>query len=137
MINGAYGAQELVSKTIRQLNFSDLHYGNNLKERDMMELPGYHHRDDAIKLWDAISTYVTGIIDIFYLNNEDLVSDWELQNWVDDVFTNGFGKMEGTVLPSIGLPSQLKTKEDLTNYLTILIFTTSVRHTFVSYSAFE
>merc|ERR1712008_98348 len=56
---------------------------------------------------------------------------------VNEAFENGFGKMENTALPSIGLPSQLATKEELIQYLTILIFTTSVRHTFVNFYSFE
>lgn len=103
----------------------------------MMDLPGYHHRDDAVKLWDAITDYVTGIIAIFYKTDTDVVKDWEIQGWVDEVFSKGFGKIEGTSLPSIGLPSKMATKEELINYLTILIFTTSVEHTFVNFYSYE
>ena len=52
---GANGTLELVAKTFCKLKFSDLHYVNNLKERDMMDLPGYRHRDNALKLWEAIT----------------------------------------------------------------------------------
>ena len=115
-----------------------------------IDLPGYHHRDDCIVLWDAIleyvqgkhlphltSSYVSGMVDAFYKDDLAVVGDWELQDWVRDVFENGFGKMEGIKAPSLGLPSELLTKEGLVQYLQKLVYTDTVRHTFANFYTFQ
>ena len=34
-------------------------------KRDVMDLPGYHHRDDCIKLWEATQDYVQDMVDLY------------------------------------------------------------------------
>ena len=77
------------------------------------------------------------MMDIFYERDTDAVDDWELQGWVQDVSQNGFGMVEGGQVPSLGVPQQLKTKEELVMFLQKLIFTTSVRHHFAGYYVFQ
>ena len=103
----------------------------------MMELPGYHHRDDCIKIWDVMMEYVKGMVDCFYEDDAAVTGDWELQDWVDDVFTNGFGKMTGTKAPSLGFPAKLGTKQELVMYIQKLIYTDTVRHTFANFYTFQ
>ena len=45
---GSNGIKELLAKAYKDMTFDDFHYPNHLKKRDMMDLPGFHHRDDAI-----------------------------------------------------------------------------------------
>ena len=135
--HGSNGTLELLAKAFREFHFDDLHYSDNLRKRDMLDLPGYHHRDDALMLWDAILDYVTDMMDIFYERDADVVDDWELQGWVQDVSQNGFGMIEGAQAPYLGVPQQLRTKQELVMFLQKLIFTTSVRHQFVGYYVFQ
>ena len=103
----------------------------------MLDLPGFHHRDDALLLWDAILDYVTDMMNLFYERDADVVADWELQGWVKDVSENGFGMIEDVQFPSLGVPQRLETKQELVMLLQKLIFTTSVRHHFAAYYAFQ
>ena len=78
-----------------------------------------------------------GMVDAFYKDDLAVVGDWELQDWVKDVFDNGFGKMEGIKAPSLGLPSEILTKEELVKYLQKLVYTDTVRHTFANFYTFQ
>ena len=50
-----------------------------------MDLPNYFARDDGLELWYAVKTYVKDVIDIFYLNDEDVRVDDELQRWFKEI----------------------------------------------------
>ena len=75
-----------------------------------MDLPNFHHRDDSIKLWDAIQEYVTAMVNNYYGTDVDVLRDWELMFWVKDIFESGFGKMKGVKAPSLGFPSTISSK---------------------------
>ena len=80
----------------------------------MIDLPGYHHRDDCLKLWDVIIEFVEGMVNTFYEDDSAVTDDWELQDWVKDVFENGFGDISSdSGKPSLGLPSRLTTIDQL------------------------
>ena len=51
----------------------------------MADIPNYHFREDGLKNWAAIKDYAEDIVNIFYISNEDVVSDWELQGWIDEI----------------------------------------------------
>ena len=135
--HGSNGVLELIGKAFKDFTYEDMNYVEDLKMRDVMDLPNFHHRDDCIKLWDAILEYVTEMVDNYYKSDMDVIQDWELQFWVKDVFENGFGKMKGVKAPSLGMPSGLGSKVALVDYLQKLIFTDTVRHTFINFYTFQ
>ena len=78
-----------------------------------------------------------GMVHAFYKDELAVLGDWELQDWVKDIFENGFGKMEGTREPSLGIPSKINTRKELVDYLQRLIYTDTVRHTFANFYTFQ
>ena len=58
--HGSDGLKELLAKAYKNMSWEDFDYPADLQRRDVMDLPGYHHRDDCIVLWDAILEYVQG-----------------------------------------------------------------------------
>ena len=135
--HGSDGLKMLIAKYYKTFTYDDLDYPEDLRRRDMMDLPSYHHRDDCLKLWEVTLEYVTGMVDTFYKDDEAVTGDWELQDWVLDVFSNGFGKMTNLKAPSLGFPSRLTNKQELVTYLQRLIFTDTVRHTFANFYTFQ
>ena len=83
----------MLTKAFKDFTYADMDYKQDLKRRDMMDLPNYWHRDDAVTLWDAVFNYVKEMIGIFYSSDKDVVEDEELQGWVGDVHKNGFSKV--------------------------------------------
>ena len=135
--HGSDGLKCLIAKFYKTFTYDDLNYPEDLRRRGMMELPGYHHRDDCVKIWDVMMEYIKGMVDCFYKDDAAVTGDWELQDWVDDVFTNGFGKMTGTKASSLGFPAKLSNKQELVMYLQKLIYTDTVRHTFANFYTFQ
>ena len=54
--------------------------------RGMADIPSYHFRNDGLKLWGVIKDYAEDIVNVFYISNEDVVADWELQGWVEEIY---------------------------------------------------
>ena len=90
------------------MNWDHFDYIKDLENRGMMDLPGYHHRDDCVQLWNVIKKYVAGMVKTFYDDNEAVIKDWELQDWAKDVCENGF-----EAFTSLGLPKELRSIEEL------------------------
>ena len=84
---GSKGVDELLQKSFENFQFDiDLDFPANITHRGMADIPNYHFREDGLKLWGAIKDYVEEIVNMFYISNEDVVSDWELQEWIEEIY---------------------------------------------------
>ena len=87
---GSRGIDEVLERSFKSFQFDiDFDFPANITHRGMADFPSYHFREDGLKLWEAIKNYVDDIINIFYLSNEEVLSDWELQEWVGEVYRYG------------------------------------------------
>nr|XP_060630271.1 polyunsaturated fatty acid 5-lipoxygenase isoform X1 [Anolis sagrei ordinatus] len=110
-------------------------YGLFDKARQMEsyeDIPYYYYRDDGIKVWDAIKSFVTDVVDIYYKTDEMVCEDVELQAFVKDIYVYG---MRGN--KSSGFPKTIKTREKLSEYLTVVVFTTSAQHAAVNFGQYD
>ncbi|XP_030627290.1 polyunsaturated fatty acid 5-lipoxygenase isoform X2 [Chanos chanos] len=96
------------------------------------DLPYYFYRDDGIKVWDAIKSFVTDVVNIYYHCDETVQEDEEIQAFVKDVCS--FGMQD---LDNCGFPKCLKTKDQLVEYLTVVIFTASAQHAAVNFGQYD
>ena len=135
--HGSKGIQELLVKCYKEMDWDDFDYKKHLQDRDVMDLPGYHHRDDSLKLWKVIKEFVQALVDNFYVDDQEVQEDMEIQDWARDVYENGFGKMKDLKHESLGIPSRLETKNDLTMYLQKIIFNGTVWHSFANFYSFQ
>lgn len=63
------GHIDLMKKYYKNMKWSSYDLPNVLKKRgvdDPDKLPGFHYRDDALQLWQAIKNFVTRIVSIYY-----------------------------------------------------------------------
>lgn len=102
---------------------------------DAAVLPGYFYRDDALKLWDAIEQFVNDIVRIYYRSDDDIQRDEEIQEWIKEVHEFGLPRHEGEVDHHV--PSEFKSIPDLTEVLTVLIFTCSGEHAAQNFGQFD
>ena len=96
---------------------------------DQQLLPVYPYRDDALLLWEAINEWVSAYLNLYYQSDEDIQKDRELQAWARELsaFDGGrvidFGEEGG----------QIRSREYLTQAVTLIIFTASAQHAAVNF----
>ncbi|XP_053381755.1 polyunsaturated fatty acid 5-lipoxygenase-like [Mercenaria mercenaria] len=99
-------------------------------------LPHYYYRDDALKLYECIHSYVRKYLDLYYRSDGDVKEDYELQNWRKELETpteeQGLG-----ILGVYGVDGKFTTKDHVYRILTNIIFTCSVQHAAVNFRQYE
>ncbi|XP_053388344.1 allene oxide synthase-lipoxygenase protein-like [Mercenaria mercenaria] len=112
---------------------------NDLKERgvdDPALLPHYYYRNDAKELYDAIFSYVQKYLDLYYTSEEDVIKDYELQKWRQEltapVKDQGLG-----ILGVFGENGKFTNKEQVCFTLASIIFTCSGQHAAVNFRQYE
>ena len=132
---GGAGKAELFRRVGKQYNVHISNIKQSAKERgvdNLEQLPGYHYRDDGFKIWDALEEYAGGIINEFYQSDNDVKADTELQNFAEDVHTNGFPG-SNDVPNGHGFPSSISTRDELRELCTLIMFTGSAQHASVNF----
>ena len=85
--HGSNGFVNLVEKSIDEFHFeNDWDFPTNIVHKGLSDLTNYHFRDDSMMLWNAINQYVEDIVNIFYLTDEDIQEDYEIQDWINEIF---------------------------------------------------
>ncbi|CAJ1067412.1 polyunsaturated fatty acid 5-lipoxygenase-like [Xyrichtys novacula] len=120
--SGGGGQVVLVQKTMKSLTFRSLCFPDMIKSRGVDkkdELPTFFYRDDAMCL-------------MWCTSDETVQEDEEIQAFVNDVSSSG---MKG--FDHCEFPKSLKTREELTEYLTVIVFTASAQHAAVNFGQFD
>ncbi len=101
---------------------------------DRGQLPDYPYRDDALLIWDAIHQWVSAYLGLYYLSDDDVSGDTELQNWLADLLDPAKGQLHGIgeSSPEHSKPG-IHTLDYLTDAITLLIFTCSAQHAAVNF----
>ena len=92
-------------------------------------------RDDALRLWAAIETFIKDVIAIYYKSDDDVTKDNELQAWIKDIHENGLPVREGDV--DHEFPKSLQSRDQLIHMLTCVVFTCSCQHAAVNFGLLD
>ena len=137
---GGDGQDELFRRSSKRFSVHWSNIKRNIKDRGVdnrTQLPGYHFRDDGIKIWDAIEAYVIRIINQFYADDAAVSGDKELQNFAEDVHTNGFPGYGENAVNGRDFPRSITTKVDLIEIITVIMFTGSAQHAAVNFGQYD
>ncbi|XP_020618720.1 allene oxide synthase-lipoxygenase protein-like isoform X2 [Orbicella faveolata] len=132
------GAMRYLNKSYKTFKFGMLSLPDMLKERgvdDPEKLPKFYYRDDALRLWAAIETFIKDVVAIYYKSDDDVAKDNELQGWIKDIHDNGLPVREGDV--NHEFPKSLQSRDQLIHVLTCVVFTCSCQHAGVNFGLMD
>uniref|UniRef100_A0A3P8PGM8 Arachidonate 5-lipoxygenase a n=1 Tax=Astatotilapia calliptera TaxID=8154 RepID=A0A3P8PGM8_ASTCA len=134
---GGGGHVQMVQRAVKTLTFRSLCFPDLIKSRGVdskEELPTYFYRDDGYKVWEATKRFVSDVVNIYYTSDESVQGDEEIQAFVKDVshFVDSMFP-----LSCIEFPKSVKTREELIEYLTVIIFTASAQHAAVNFGQYD
>ncbi|XP_057593477.1 polyunsaturated fatty acid 5-lipoxygenase isoform X1 [Hippopotamus amphibius kiboko] len=132
---GGGGHVQMVQKAMQNLTYTSLCFPEDIKARGMdnaEDIPYYFYRDDGLLVWEAIKTFTAEVVDIYYKSDQVVEEDQELQDFVNDVYVYGMRGKKAS-----GFPKSIKTKERLSEYLTVVIFTASAQHAAVNFGQYD
>ena len=123
--------REFAANTLKNLSFNDRMLPQDLQTRGVLSSRlDYPYRDDAEDLWDAIKTWVTDYLSIYYRNNGDVRADFELQSWAMEIASENGGRVHGFGEDADG---RINTLAYLIDAATMIIFTASAQHAAVNF----
>jgi arachidonate 5-lipoxygenase len=104
---------------------------------DLNVLPCYHFRNDAILLYNAIKNYVKKYVDLYYKNEQLLIEDQEIQNWVQELVKERNDSEGGVGILGVPGNGKLTNNEQLTLIVTSIIYTCSISHASTNFPQYE
>lgn len=133
---GGKGKVELIQRASPLYSVHWTNIEKNTKERQVVNIPGYHYATDGIQIWKAVKVFAGEMIDHFYKSDDEVKEDKELQMWAEDIHTNGFpgyfGGKDGH-----DFPKNVSSKEQLVELCTLIMFTGSAQHAAVNFGQYD
>uniref|UniRef100_A0A3Q1K9K0 Lipoxygenase domain-containing protein n=1 Tax=Anabas testudineus TaxID=64144 RepID=A0A3Q1K9K0_ANATE len=133
--NTASGGEALITilqRSLSSLTYRSLCIPDNIADRGLESVPNFYYRDDGLRIWKIINSFVKGILKYYYKSNKEIQKDPELQNWIGDIFKHGFLSKE-----SSGIPKSIPTVDELVKFVTMVIFTCSAQHSAVNTGQYD
>ncbi|XP_029919583.1 arachidonate 15-lipoxygenase B-like [Myripristis murdjan] len=130
--SGGEGMFEILRRSQSSLTYTSLCIPDDIAERGLESVPNFYYRDDGLKLWDIIYSFVKGLLTYYYKNDAEVQKDSELQKWLQDIHVHGFLSQQGT-----GIPQSFRTVPELVKFVTMVIFTSSAQHSAVNSGQYD
>ncbi|KAF1378100.1 hypothetical protein PFLUV_G00186430 [Perca fluviatilis] len=120
----------LLSRASERIRYGSLCVPEDLMERGVDTLPQSYYAQDARRIWDALHRFVISWVDLYYRGDDAVQQDSELQHWITDINTHGFND-------NSGFPPSLRTKAEVSKFVTMIIFSCSALHAAVNFSQLD
>jgi len=101
----------------------------DLDVRGVKDIPNYPYAEDGMDVWNAIHTFVSEYLDLYYNDDHAVQNDTEVQAWLAEMRDEKGGMMKG--VPDV------HTKEMLARVATRVIFASGPQHSAVNYAQYE
>ncbi|XP_071362468.1 polyunsaturated fatty acid lipoxygenase ALOX15B isoform X2 [Trachinotus anak] len=117
----------LLSRASQRIHYRSLCVPDDLSDRGVDELPQSHYAQDALRVWHALHRFVVSWVDLYYSGDNEVQQDSELHHWITDINTHGFTH-------NSGFPQDFRTKAEVSQFVTMIIYTCSALHAAVNFS---
>ncbi|XP_043861348.1 polyunsaturated fatty acid lipoxygenase ALOX12-like isoform X2 [Dromiciops gliroides] len=124
---GGGGHLDVLRRATACLTYRSLCPPDDLADRGLLGLPSALYAHDALRLWDIISRYVQGMVQLHYSGDEVVQSDPELQAWCREITEIGLCGAQDR-----GFPVSFQSRAELCYFVTMCIFTCSAQHSAVN-----
>ncbi|KAK2111192.1 Hydroperoxide isomerase aloxe3 [Saguinus oedipus] len=95
---GRQGLLYLMSTGLAHFTYTNFCLPDSLRARGVLAIPNYYYRDDGLKIWAAIESFVSEIVGYYYPSDASVQQDSELQAWVGEIFAQAFLGRESSVV---------------------------------------
>ncbi|XP_060947761.1 hydroperoxide isomerase ALOXE3-like [Limanda limanda] len=129
---GVEGMIEIMRRSLHEMTYSSVCLPENIAARGLESIPNYFYRDDGLKLWSIIDSFVRAAVEYYYPSDADVCKDTELQDWICEIFTYGLLGNKAS-----GFPHCFHCIEELIRFITMVIFTVSAQHAAVNNGQFD
>ncbi|XP_065819799.1 hydroperoxide isomerase ALOXE3-like [Labrus bergylta] len=129
---GYDGMTELMRKSLSEMTYSSLCLPDDITARGLDSIPNFYYRDDGLKLWKIINSFVKAVVEYYYPSDSEVKKDTELQEWISEIFTHGVLGNNAS-----GFPSCFNTVEEVNKFITMVIFTATAQHAAVNSGQYD
>uniref|UniRef100_H2MR43 Arachidonate 15-lipoxygenase type B n=1 Tax=Oryzias latipes TaxID=8090 RepID=H2MR43_ORYLA len=130
--SGGKGMLTLLDRSVSSMSYRSLCIPDDIIDRGLEDVPNFYYRDDGLKLWNIMQRFVHGILSFYYKTDCMVQNDAELQNWIQEIFENGFLRRSET-----GIPQKFTTVAELVKFVTMVMFTCSAQHAAVNTGQYD
>uniref|UniRef100_A0A3B3HEI2 Lipoxygenase domain-containing protein n=1 Tax=Oryzias latipes TaxID=8090 RepID=A0A3B3HEI2_ORYLA len=140
--SGGKGILTLLDRSVSSMTYRSLCIPDDIADRGLEDVPNFYYRDDGLKLWNImhrllffwalVKSFVHDILSFYYKNDGMVQNDAELQNWIQEIFENGFLRRSET-----GIPQKFTTVAELVKFVTMVMFTCSAQHAAVNTGQYD
>lgn len=108
---------------------------------DAENLPSFPFRDDTLLIWEAIRSYVKQYLQLYYQSDADVIADFELQAWVNEMVSPRYASVRGMDgLVNVGTAEKphyrIESLEYLTQVLAQIIYIAAPLHASVNFAQY-
>ncbi|KAM5307860.1 polyunsaturated fatty acid lipoxygenase ALOX15 [Glossophaga mutica] len=123
---GGGGHVELLRRAGLLITYRSLCPPDDLADRGLLGVKSSFYAHDALQLWEIISRYVEGTVNLHYKTDEAVKQDLELQAWCQEITEVGLQGAQDQ-----GFPTSLESQDQLCHFVTMCIFTCTGQHSSV------
>jgi len=123
-------SQELMAKHALDVDYYTLAFDVDVKLRNVENNPPencYPFRDDGKLLWDAITEFVKQYLALYYVTDDDVTTDEELQNLLEELGSENGGRLHG-LLPNGEGATKMTKVEELHQFVSTIIWIAGPYH---------
>ena len=131
---------ELVREAHLAWQFDDNNPDKIFDIRGVADIPDFPFRDDTKLLWEAVNKWVSAYVDLYYPTQADIIEDYELQAWVNEMVSPNYAKVAGMRgLKQTGnakQPYMIDDKDYLIKVIAQIIYIAGPQHASVNYAQY-